>query len=108
MSFHLIDAFSAIFTMLDSWDWGNPFHLAICGYFLVGAIAQFVLLKKKWKPWLISLVLLMVLCELGLYLVSGELANLFGVLEMFFAACALGAVGGCVALIFWDTVKKKK
>ena len=110
MSFHLIDAFATIFAALESWDWSNPFHLALCGYFFVGAVAQFVLLKKKWKPWLIPLVLLVtvVLCELGLYLASEELGRLIGVLEMFFASCALGAAGGCVALIFWDTVKKKK
>ena len=79
-------------------------------YFFIGAVAQFVLLQKKWKPWLIPLVLLVgiVLSELGAALVTGENGMLFLWVEVFFAACALGAAAGCIALIFWDVVKKKK
>ena len=110
MEFHLIDAFNTIFAMLDAWDWSSPFHLVTLGYFIIGAVAQFVLLQKKWKTWLIPLVLLVaiVLSELGMYLVAGEAGMLFAWIEVFFAACALGAAAGCIALIFWDVVKKKK
>ena len=110
MEFHLIDAFNTIFAMLDAWDWSSPFQVITLAYFFIGAVAQFVLLQKKWKPWLIPLVLLVVivLSELGAALVTGENGMLFLWIEVFFAACALGAAAGCIALIFWDVVKKKK
>ena len=110
MEFHLIDAFHTIFALLEEWNWSSPFHVVTLGYFFIGAVAQFVLLKKRWKPWLIPLVLMVVivLSELGAALVPGEKGMLFLWIEVFFAACALGAAVGCVALIFWDVVKKKK
>ena len=110
MEFHLIAAFNTIFSMLDAWEWSNPFYLVTLGYFVIGAVAQFVLLQKKWKPWLIPLVLLVVivLSELGAALIPGDNGMLFLWIEVFFAACALGAAAGSIALLFWDVVKKKK
>ena len=63
---HLGAVIATMLQELSSWSWEKPFCVAIFAFFWVGCIPQFLLLRMKWKSWLISALLggLIILCEL--------------------------------------------
>lgn len=94
---------------LGSWSWGDPFCIAIFGFFLVGCIPQFILLRMKWNSWVISLTLgcLIILCDFSAMLLSGAVFEFLTLIEMFFIAALVGSAGAGAAHIFWEIFKKK-
>lgn len=95
---------------LGSWSWSDPFCMAMFGFFAVGCIPQFILLRMKWRPWVISLILgcLVIVCDFAAMFLSGAAFDFLTLIEMFFIAALVGSAGGAAAHIFWEYVKKKK
>ncbi len=94
---------------LGAWSWDKPFCVAMFAFFLFGLIPQFLLLRMKWKPWLISLVLgvLVVLCDFWCMFMPGAVFDFLTLIEMFFIAALVGAAAAGAVHIFWELFKKK-
>lgn len=94
---------------LSSWSWEKPFCVAIFAFFVVGCIPQFILLRMRWKPWVISLTLggLVVFCDFISLCMPGMVHDLLSLLEMFFLAALTGAGLAGAVHIFWEIFKKR-
>lgn len=94
---------------LGSWSWEKPFCVAVFAFFIVGLVPQFILLRMKWKPWLISVTLgaLVVLCDFCAICMPGTAHDLLSLLEMFFISALVGAGLAGALHIFWEIFKKR-
>jgi len=106
---HLFAVIATILKELGNWSWSNPFCVVIFGFFMVGCIPQFILLRMKWKPWIISTILgcLVIFCDFTCMFLHGTAFELISLLEAFFIAALMGAAGAGAAHIFWEIFKKK-
>lgn len=110
MNIHLMAVIATMLKELESWSWTNPFCAAMFGFFVLGCLPQFILLRMKWKPWLISLLLgcLVIVCDFITMFTTGTVFEFLSLIEAFFIAGLVGSAAGGAAHIFWEYVKKKK
>ena len=106
---HLGAVFATLIGELESWSWDKPFCTALFAFFVVGFVAQFLLLRMKWKPWLISLTLgaLVIALDFMCLMIDGFAFDLFGLMEMFFMGALFGAGFAGAVHIFWEIFKKR-
>lgn len=106
---HLVTVIGTILTELSRWSWDNRFCVMIFVFFLVGCIPQFILLRMKWRPWMISVLLgaLVIVCDFLCLFLPGNAYVLLSLLEAFFLSALVGAAGAGAAHIFWELFKKK-
>ena len=106
---HLGAVIATLIQELSSWSWEKPFCIAIFAFFVVGCIPQFILLRMRWKPWLISLTLgcLVVLCDFCAMCMPGIAHEFLSLIESFFIAALVGAGLSGAVHIFWEIFKKR-
>ena len=106
---HLGAVIATMLRELGNWSWDNPFCVAMFAFFVLGCIPQFILLRMKWKPWLISLTLgcLIILCDFCAMFLTGMVFDVLTLIEAFFIAALVGSAGGGAAHFFWEIFKKK-
>jgi len=106
---HLGAVVATLINELSSWSWEKPFCVAIFAFFMVGCVAQFLLLRMKWKPWIISLTLgaLIIALDFMCLIIGGFAYDLFGLMEMFFVGALFGAGLAGAVHIFWEIFKKR-
>ena len=106
---HLGAVLATLVNELESWSLDKPFCQALLGFFLVGFVAQFLLLRMKWKPWIISVTLgaLIIALDFMCMVIRGMVYDLFGLMEMFFVGALFGAGLAGAVHIFWEIFKKR-
>ena len=106
---HLGMVIATMIQELSSWSWEKPFCMALFGFFIVGMVPQFILLRMRWKPWLISLTLgvLVVLCDFCAVCMPGVAHDFLSLIEMFFISALVGAGLSGALHIFWEIFKKR-
>ena len=106
---HLGAVIATMLQELSSWSWEKPFCVAIFAFFWVGCIPQFLLLRMKWKSWLISALLggLIILCDFLCLFLSGMAFELLKLIEMFFVSALVGSACAGAVHIFWEIFKKR-
>ena len=106
---HIGAVIATMLQELGSWSWDKPFCVAVFAFFIVGLVPQFILLRMKWKPWLISLTLgaMVVLCDFCAICMPGMAHDFLSLIEMFFISALVGAGLAGAAHIFWEIFKKK-
>lgn len=106
---HLFTVIGTMLTELGNWSWDSQFCVMMLVFFLVGLIPQFILLRMKWKPWVISLMLgaLIIVCDFMCLFLGDAPYIFFSLIEAFFISALVGAAGAGAAHIFWELFKKK-
>ena len=106
---HLFTVIGTMLTELGNWSWDSRFCVMMLVFFVVGCIPQFILLRMRWKPWVISLTLggLVVFCDFISLCMPGMVHDLLSLLEMFFLAALTGAGLAGAVHIFWEIFKKR-
>ena len=106
---HLGAVLATLINELESWSMDKPFCKAILAFFAIGCVAQFLLLRMRWKPWLVSLTLgmLIIFLDFLCMAITGFVYDLFGLMEMFFIAALFGAGLAGAVHIFWEIFKKR-
>ena len=106
---HLFTVIGTMLTELGNWSWDSRFCVMMLVFFLVGCIPQFILLRMKWKPWTISLLLgaLVIVCDFMCLFLADAPYVFFSLIEAFFLSALMGAAGAGAAHIFWELFKKK-
>lgn len=111
MAIQFPNIFSALLDSLTHWSWTEPFHVSLFVLFMVGLVPEVILLKLKWRPWAIPLILgcLILCCEIFLFFEATQLLlQVIGTVEMLFLSALFGALGAKAGQLFWRFVKKKK
>ena len=106
---HLGMVLATMIRELESWSWDKPFCVAMFGFFLVGCIPQFILLRMKWKPWCISLLLggVLIACDFCCMFLSGMVYDVMTLMETFFISALFGAGLAGAVHIFWEIFRKR-
>ena len=106
---HIGAVIATMLRELGNWSWDTPFCKAVFAFFIIGLIPQFILLRMKWKPWLISVTLgaLVVLCDFCASCMPGVAHDFLSLLEMFFISALVGAGLAGATNIFWEIFKKR-
>ena len=106
---HIGAVIATMLQELNGWDWSKPFCVAVVAFFVIGMVPQFILLRMKWRPWVISLTLgvLIVLCDFCAMCMPGVAHDFLSLIEMFFIAALVGAGFSGALHIFWEIFKKR-
>lgn len=106
---HLGAVVATMIRELGDWSWQDPFCVILFGFFLVGCIPQFILLRMKWKPWIISLMLgaLVIVCDFICMFTGGMVFDVLTLMETFFIAALVGAGLSGALHIFWELFKRR-
>jgi len=106
---HLGAVLATMLQELGSWSWQKPFCVYVFVFFLIGLIPQFLLLRMKWNPWVISVILggLIIVCDFTCMLVGGQIFDLLTLMEMLFISALTGAGLAGAVHIFWEIFKKR-
>ena len=106
---HIGTVLATMIRELGAWSWDTPYCKALFAFFIFGMIPQFILLRMKWKPWLISVTLgaLVVLCDFCAMCMPGVAHDFLSLIETFFIAALVGAGLSGAVHIFWEIFKKR-
>ena len=106
---HIGAVIATMIQELGNWSWDTPYCKAVFAFFIFGMVPQFILLRMRWKPWLISLTLglLVVLCDFCAMCMPGVAHEFLSLIESFFIAALVGAGLSGAVHIFWEIFKKR-
>ncbi len=106
---HIGTVLATMIRELGAWSWDTPYCKALFAFFIFGMIPQFILLRMRWKPWLISVTLgaLVVLCDFCAMCMPGVGHDFLSLIETFFIAALVGAGLSGAVHIFWEIFKKR-